>query len=170
MALREIQVSTVISAIKISKDDIISEMLKNQRQNGIDKDKILHVSDMIRISKHVEYSIFNDDVCAIWTGYITNFNNPNKGTYINFYFRKQKVALHRLLFHNFCGNLNTTEYLKFKCQNKGYCCSIKCLSKHKYFISGNTTNIQHKKIKPIDVNPSDILDNIHNSNLFVHFN
>jgi hypothetical protein len=59
-------------------------------------------------------------------------NNLNKGRYVNFYFRRKKVALHRLLYVNFIGNLNDDEYLKFSCDNKGICCNIHHLKKFKY--------------------------------------
>ena len=54
------------------------------------------------------------------------------GTYVNFYFRKKKVALHRLLYINFIGHLDDDEYLKFNCENKGKCCNVHHMNKFKY--------------------------------------
>ena len=170
-ALCEIQTKPIPQQLIISKDDIVAEMIKNQRTVGIDPNKKLNQSDMVRIAKHVSISIFNPEHCSVWNGYITNFHNPNKGTYINFYFRKQKVALHRLLYYNFIANLGTTDYLKFKCDYKGYCCSINCLSKHRYSKNmSNTPSVSHKKIKPPPSNTAVIVEEINNNgNLFIHF-
>ena len=78
---------------------------------------------MKRICKNLKKSIFNkDDNCALWNGYITN--NKNGKQYINFYFKKKKVALHRLLYMNYIGYVNSNEYLKLSCKNCGKCCSI----------------------------------------------
>jgi hypothetical protein len=42
----------------------------------------------------------------------------------NFYFNGKKVALHRLLYNNFLGDLDDSEYLKYNCENKGKCCNL----------------------------------------------
>jgi hypothetical protein len=108
-----------------------SEMLEKQNKL-VDRTKKLQFNDLKRISKYINNSIFNDNKCCIWTGYITNEKNTNKGTYINFYFRKKKVALHRLLYINFVDNLDNTDYLKFNCPNKGKCCNVNHMKKFKY--------------------------------------
>lgn len=87
---------------------------------------------MKRICKYIDTSIFDKNKCCLWNGYITNINNSNKGTYVNFYFRNKKVALHRLLYSNFVAPLNSSEYLKFNCDNKGICCNINHYEKYKY--------------------------------------
>jgi hypothetical protein len=92
----------------------------------------LNIGDIKRICKYIDSSIFSPESCCLWKGYITNSANQNKGTYVNFYFRKKKEALHRLLYINFVGELNVTEYLKFTCDNKGKCCNVKHLTKFKY--------------------------------------
>lgn len=76
---------------------------------------------MKRISTYLIKSIFSND-CSIWTGYITQFKNESY--YINFYFNGKKVALHRLLYNNFLGDLDDSEYLKYNCENKGKCCNL----------------------------------------------
>ena len=40
------------------------------------------------------------------------------------------MALHRLLYANFVGNINDNEYLKFSCDNRGKCCNINHLVKY----------------------------------------
>lgn len=112
-------------------DDLFKELLRRQLKN-IPIDKKLQYSDIKRICKYIDTSIFDGESCCLWDGYITNINNINKGTYINFYFKKKKVALHRLLYTNFVEDLKKEEYLKFTCENKGRCCNVKHLKKFKY--------------------------------------
>jgi hypothetical protein len=131
------------------------ELLQNQRKD-IPSDKKLLYNDLKRISKYLPNSIFNDN-CSLWNGYITNIkgvNNDNQ--YINFYFKRKKHALHRLLYINFIGELNDNEYIKFNCMNKGKCCNIhhfykndSVIPKDKEPIESNDT--QKKDIRPIIV-------------------
>lgn len=112
-------------------NDFLAELLVNQLKN-VCSTKKLNYGDIKRISKFISSSIFNKDVCSIWNGYITNEKKNNKGTYINFYFKKKKIALHRLLYHNYIGELSDKEYIKFNCVNKGKCCNIYHMSKYSY--------------------------------------
>jgi hypothetical protein len=116
---------------KCSSNQIFKELIINQIDN-IPSDWKLNISDMKRICKYIDNSIFDEKLCCMWKGYITNINNSNKGTYINFYFRNKKVALHRLLYSNYVEPLDTSEYLKFKCVNKGICCNVNHYEKYKY--------------------------------------
>ena len=111
-------------------DKVLSELLSRQLKK-VDTTKKFEYSDIKRISKYLDKSIFNNE-CVIWKGYITNNNNQSKGVYINFYFRKKKYALHRLLYSNYIGTLFDDEYLKFTCPNRGMCCNINHLTKFKY--------------------------------------
>ena len=96
-------------------DEMIEKQIKDCPLN-----KLLSKSDMKRIIKYIDKSIFNENECCIWKGYITN----NKSKYINFYFKGKKIALHRLLYLNFKGKLYDNTYLTFTCPNKGNCCNI----------------------------------------------
>ncbi|AYV84233.1 MAG: hypothetical protein Hyperionvirus20_11 [Hyperionvirus sp.] len=107
--------------------DLVSKQLRN-----IPTNKKLQLSDIKRIARRINGSVSDPNKCAIWSGYITNINNASKGTYVNFYFRKKKVALHRLLYINFIGDLEDDEYLKFNCENKGKCCNVHHMNKFKY--------------------------------------
>ena len=102
-------------------DKILIELIQKQRKNIIDK-KLLY-NDLKRISKYLNKSIFNND-CSLWNGYITTIKNEDKSSYINFYYNGKKFALHRLLYQNYIGDLNDSEYIKFNCCNKGKCCNI----------------------------------------------
>lgn len=110
--------------------DILDELV-NRQLKDVPTEWKLQYSDMDRICRYIDKSIF-DDECCLWSGYITNANNLEKGTYINFYFRNKKVALHRLLYSNFVAPLDSSEYLKFNCENKGICCNVKHYEKYKY--------------------------------------
>jgi len=114
-----------------SSTDFLKELLTNQLKN-INPSKRLNYNDIKRISKFLSSSIFDPNQCSLWTGYITNEKNQSKGTYINFYFNQKKIALHRLLYLNFIGDIINTEYLKFSCPNKGKCCNIHHLKKYSY--------------------------------------
>ncbi len=112
-------------------NELLTELINKQIKN-IKPEIKLQYTDLRRICKYIKSSIFDENQCCIWDGYVTNQNNSHKGKYINFYFRKKKVALHRLLYSNFVGELGSDEYLKFNCENKGTCCNIKHLKKFKF--------------------------------------
>jgi hypothetical protein len=106
--------------------------LLNKQLPNIGFSKKLNYNDIKRISKFLSSSIFDPNVCCIWHGYITNELNPSRGTYINFYFNKKKIALHRLLYMNYIGEISKNEYIKFNCLNKGKCCNINHMNKYLY--------------------------------------
>lgn len=145
------------------KNIFFNELLKKQL-NGISNDKKLNYNDIKRISKFIKSSIFDKKNCSIWDGYITNENNTNKGIYINFYFNKKKIALHRLLYINYVGELSYNEYLKFICKNKGKCCNIHHMKKYTY-------NKKCNKSKSLKDNSSNInKSNIDNKNDHIQIN
>ena len=121
------------------KNIFFTELLKKQLSD-IPSDKKLSYNDIRRISKFLNSSIFDKKKCSIWNGYITNENNVIKGTYINFYFNQKKIALHRLLYLNYVGNLSDNEYLKYNCENKGKCCNINHMNKYTYNNNLTTSN------------------------------
>lgn len=121
------------------KSEILKELVSKQLKT-VSSDKKLSFSDMKRLCKYINGSIFDDNKCCIWKGYITNSQKTSKGTYINFYFNKKKMALHRLLYANFVENITEDYYLKFSCENKGRCCNINHLNKFKYNKTQKETN------------------------------
>lgn len=106
----------------VENDKILIELIQNQKKNVINGKKLLY-SDLRRISKYLSKSIFGNE-CSLWNGYITTIKNDDKSSYINFYFNGKKYALHRLLYQNYIGELDDSEYIKFNCLNKGKCCTI----------------------------------------------
>jgi hypothetical protein len=124
------------------KNIFFNELLKKQIV-GIPTDKKLNYNDIKRISKFITSSVFEKKKCSLWNGYITNENNNSKGTYINFYFNKKKIALHRLLYINYIGDLSDNEYLKFSCENKGKCCNIHHMKKYTYSNKNNQLQLKN---------------------------
>lgn len=118
----------------IDKKKILEELTSKQLKN-ISIERKLHYKDLRRIIKYIDTSIFDENICCLWNGYVTNETNSKRGTYVNFFFRGKKVALHRLLFENFIGSLGEGYYLKFSCDdscNNGKCCNINHMIKYKY--------------------------------------
>lgn len=124
-----------IRDIKISKKKQMEREreLKNRQLQTVPPSRKLRPNDIHRIVQHTDTSIFDEEKCCLWTGYITNLKNKRKGTYINFYFKdKKKVALHRLLYANFKGDISMQDYIKYSCPNKGKCCNINHMVKFEY--------------------------------------
>ena len=118
----------------LEKKKYLKELITNQLKT-VPPNRRLIYKDLARITKYIDSSIFDEDTCCIWDGYVTNAKNAKKGTYINFFFRNKKVALHRLLYENFVGILGDDYYLKFSCENdenKGKCCNVNHMLKYKY--------------------------------------
>jgi len=147
-----------------SNNELLKELITKQRKL-IYHDKKLQYSDLKRICKYINGSIFDENKCVLWTGYITNKNNQNKGTYINFYFKKKKSALHRLLYNNFIEELSNDEYIKFSCENKGTCCNVMHLKKFKY--QKNTNKNIDNKINNKNINKT--IKNIEPINFKISF-
>jgi hypothetical protein len=126
---------------------IISELNAKQIKN-VPLDRKLHLKDMIRISKYINSSIFDDNDCCIWQGYVTNETNTKRSPYINFFYRNKKHALHRLLYENYVESLSDDHYLKFTCdENDGKCCNINHMIKYKY--NNLPKVIKEENIKPV---------------------
>jgi hypothetical protein len=132
--------------VMVSSSDICYEMINKQIADVPRKWK-LSESDMSRICQRIDDSIFSEDPnkCCIWKGYITNATNSDKGTYVNFYYNRKKMALHRLLYANFVAPLKSNEYIKFKCKNKGTCCNVNHYEKYTY--SSSAKKISKRNIE-----------------------
>ncbi len=134
----------------IKNNTILYELIKNQKKDIVFEKKLSY-NDLKRISKYLINSIF-DDECSLWNGYITVIKNDEKNSYINFYYNGKKYSIHRLLYINFVGSLADTEYIKFKCINKGKCCNIN----HFYKLNEDIID------KPIEIEnkPKEVLKDI----------
>ena len=112
----------------VSKNKLLIELINKQRLD-VEPSKKLDIKDLHRICKNLNGSIFSsDNNCCLWCGYVTNISSSNT-KYINFFFKKKKFALHRLLYENFIGNIDKSEYLRFTCDNKGVCCNLNHIKK-----------------------------------------
>lgn len=105
-------------------NEIIFQELITKQRKDCKESKKLTFQDIKRISKNLSTSIFDSSGCSLWNGYITNRNKLSKASYINFYFRHRKVALHRLLYENYSLDIDDDQYIKYTCGNKGICCNI----------------------------------------------
>lgn len=137
----------------ITNNDTLLEQMISKQRSDVELTKKLKICDMARISKNISESIFSPDKCCIWEGYITNENNNRKGTYVNFYFKGKKAALHRLLYMNFVEDINNDNYLRFTCKNKGKCCNVNHMEKYSYKKTSNS-----KATKTINIPPRMPLD------------
>lgn len=144
-------------------DIILCKLIKNQKQD-ISLEKKLTFSDLKRISSNLSADIF-DDNCSLWNGYITNNNNNKNNCYISFFYKNKKVALHRLLYLNYIGDLTDDEYLKFNCDNKGKCCSLNHLIKsciesdNKYYINKKKSKQEINAVNAVNaVNPPNVVN------------
>jgi len=113
----------------INKNDILTELIEKQRKD-VCQDKKLLLSDMKRIVNNINMSIFSKE-CCFWNGYVANKDNKQRPKYITFYFHHKKVSLHRLLYCNYVDNLESGQYLKYICSNKGICCNVNHFNKVK---------------------------------------
>ena len=123
-----------------NKSTLFQELITKQRTECKDSRK-LTLSDIKRISKNLNASIFDCSCCSLWNGYVTNKTQKTKTSYINFYFRHKKVALHRLLYENYVSDIPDSQYIKYSCDNKGVCCNLN----HMY-----TLDVVKPKEIPID--------------------
>merc|ERR1712072_1494514 len=125
-----------------TQNNVFNELITKQRKSCKDCKK-LTLQDIRRISKNIKTSIFDTSGCSLWEGYITNKNKVSKSSYINFYFRHRKVALHRLLYENYVSDIEENQYIKYNCDNKGICCNIN----HMYTIEKEEKK-ETSKLKP----------------------
>ena len=145
----------MINKINTNKNKLLTELCVKQRKKA-DKKYFLELKDLIRLLKNIDYSIFNNTECILWKGYLTKCNNQ-KSCYINFYLKKRKLALHRILYINYIDDLDDKHYLKYTCKNSGKCCNLNHIIKV-------YDNVDDNKFKQSDI--SDISNvNISNINI-----
>ena len=119
-----------------NKTDLLNELMHKQKKDVYYAKKLTY-RDMNRIVKYIDKPIFGEE-CSIWLGYISCLGKDNNNFYINFFFRDKKVGLHRLLYSNFVGNIESNEYIRFSCENQGKCCNINHFIK--YSSNDNNSN------------------------------
>ncbi len=132
------------------------DILINLQKINCRIDKLLSEKDLKRILNRTGGIINTTNECILWKGYITH----NKIDYINFYFKGKKCALHRILYINFKGKLNDSDYLEFICpdkSNKGKCCNINHIVKKR--------NLNNIKLKNNSTNNSPINSPINSPNM-----
>jgi hypothetical protein len=126
----------------MSSIEILSELVKNQLPN-VPAHNRLKYTDMERIAKNVNSSVFNPAFCCIWCSYVSNKQRPSKGVCVHFFFNGRKVLLHRLLFANYVSaDFDTSYYLKKKCENR------ECINVSHYYCVKYLGNYKCKKKSP----------------------
>jgi len=140
------------SKVNINKNKLLTELCLKQRKKA-DKKYFLELNDLIRLLKNIDGNIFNKTDCVLWKGYLTKCNN-NKSCYVNFYLKKRKLALHRILYINFIDDLDIKHYLKFTCDNPGKCCNINHILK--VCDDGQVEEEQEQAIQQIQPNPLEL--------------
>lgn len=110
-----------------NKNDLLCELCSNQRDD-INENYKLEIGDLARFTKGIDKSIFNSDECVLWKDY-EDFEDNEKPKYVNFYLKKKKLSLHRILYINFIDCLEKNSYLKYTCDNQGICCNLKHIIK-----------------------------------------
>ena len=133
---------------KPKKSEILNELI-NKQLKKIPNEKKMSYSDLERLVKYIDKSIFDKNSCCLWLGYVTNSNIKKKVKYVNFYFRKKKTALHRMLYINFVKYFDSDGYITYSCENKGKCCNVNHMIYHEY------SNKSTKKNNIKDSNDSD---------------
>lgn len=121
----------------MEKNQILINMIQKQRKCLPFKFK-LEFEDIKRVVNNINNDLFGNE-CCVWNGYVTN-GIKDKAKYVNFYFKHRKIALHRILYINYIGDINEKQYLKFTCQNKGTCCNINHVEKCNDDIESTLTN------------------------------
>ena len=145
------------SDIKICKE-LIDKQLPD-----VPTESKLSIKDIVRISKFLNRSIFDEKECSIWQGYIIKQYREYVHPFINIYFKHKKVNLHRLLFINYKDSLRKDEYIKFTCANPGRCCNLNHIIKFKYcpYRNGELMNTRgdsstHKETKKYENNKKNV--------------
>ena len=137
-------------------NDSIINKLSNNLVTDIDIKYKLSFKDIIRLASYLDGDPFSETECCKWKGSISI--STHKSRYINFWYKKKKHSLHRLLYINYKNSLPDNKYLRFSCDNykmRGICCNIN----HIDIINNN--NIYNKSIN------IDTIFNNNNHDIFV---
>jgi hypothetical protein len=142
--------------------ELITEMIAKQRETRSVKYH-LEKNDLSRICKNIDSSIFYSNECVLWKKFLTK-SNDDKSCYINFYLRRSKFALHRLLYINFVGDLKSNQYLKYTCENPGQCCNIS----HFYKVKENDDDDEEVEVEDDEYDEELIVDIPKDDNIIIH--
>lgn len=108
----------------------LAELVRNQLLD-VPEENRLRLTDMERLAKFSDgHSYFDPVRSTLFVGYV-NKNRP-QDTCITFFFRKKKVALHRLLFQNYLGELTFRHYVRHLCGHRYSCVNILHLRRNDY--------------------------------------
>lgn len=120
----------------MDKQELLNILVDNQLKNIPEEDR-LSFSDISRLVKFLDNSIFEENDCVKWNGYYENNGNRHRSCGITFYFKGQKKVVHRLLYINFKGPIQSNVRVCFSCEQGPYCCNINHMFLRKYQKSSN---------------------------------
>lgn len=136
----------------MNQEHIFKLMIDHQRA-AVGEHYRLTENDIRRISRYIKADIFNTRQCVLWDGYINQ--KGNKTQYAKISFRGKKVLLHRLLYHNFIGDVSESDEILYTCKNRGKCCTLA----HLQLRSKNASKEEQPKPKKLT---NDDIINIYN--------
>ena len=127
------------------KQRLFVTLIKKQRKNipNIGNYGRLSFDDIKRIDRYITDNIFDENnKCCLYRGEL-------KKSYATISFRSRKVSVHRILYHNYIGNILPNDYIIFTCKNKGVCCKLShfMASKKKKYVSKTSNNSKKNKNK-----------------------
>lgn len=100
--------------------DLYLLLFKNQRKD-IEKSgsyERIKLDEIKRLDKNIYENFFDSDECVLYHGEVKN-------NYATISFKKKKVSVHRLIYHNYVGHISNSDKIEFLCDKKGNCCNIK---------------------------------------------
>lgn len=103
----------------ITPQQIFIKFLENQKQfipSYQNYGKMLF-EDIQRIEKNIQKDIFLDE-CTLYKGEIKN-------GFASISYKGKKVSVQRLLYHNYIGMIKRNQFIRYSCENKGICCTLK---------------------------------------------
>jgi hypothetical protein len=99
--------------------DLYLLLFKKQRK-GIKKSgsyERIKLDEIKRLDKNIYENFFDSPDCVLYHGEVKN-------NYATISFKKKKVSVHRLIYHNYIGHIGNDDKIEFLCDMKGSCCNI----------------------------------------------
>lgn len=123
------------------KRDYLLDELISKQLDDVPSEYKLSRKDLFRITKYIDKSIFSNDGCVLWQGYVKKLTTRKNPGEVCFFYKGKKKILHRLLFRNFF-KLEDYQYIKAECNHQGQCVN---LNHYKIYNYNNNTKIFQRK-------------------------
>jgi hypothetical protein len=126
----------------LTNQKLFVNLLRKQRKGIKKKGNYgrLSFEDVKRIDKYLRDDIFNCNECCIYRGEL-------KKNYATISYKGKKVSVHRLLYHNYVKEIIDSDYIVFRCKNRGICCNLKhfTMSKKRKLLTDEIEERKEKK-------------------------